>query len=72
LASRNKEKEDGMKFIVPVRTTTTEIYRVEAENAEEAMNLALEDNDPDYVTCIDLIEGDSECQFRDIYQEKEI
>jgi len=61
-----------MKFIVPVRTITTEIYRVEAENAEEAMNLALEDNDPDYVTCIDLIEGDSECQFRDIYQEKEI
>jgi hypothetical protein len=54
------------KFRVPVKTVVTEIFIVEAENKEEAMDLAIENGDTDYCKSIDLIDGDSEVYYPDI------
>lgn len=55
-------------FKVPITTVTTEIFHVKAETAEEAMHLALEDDDEDYCHSIDVIEGDPECYYPDIVE----
>jgi hypothetical protein len=61
-----------MKYQVAVRHTITNIFIVEADSKEKAMRLALDDDDADYVTHIDNIEGDTECHYSDVTeQEKE-
>lgn len=61
-----------MKFRVPVKTVTTEIFLVEAENAEKAMNLVLDDYvRGGYCESIEEINGDPEVYYPDIREEKE-
>lgn len=59
-----------MKFRVPVKIVVTEIFEVEADSKEEAMNLVLEDDDKDYCKSIGLVYGDPEVYYPDIYEVK--
>ena len=55
-----------MKYNVPVTYKITNIYIVEANSKEEAMNLALNYEDSDYITHIEINESDAECYYPDI------
>lgn len=59
------------KYRVPVRTQVIEIFEVMANSKEEAMNLALDDCDPDVCKSVDEIDGDPEVYYPDIYEVKE-
>lgn len=60
-----------MLYRVPVTQRVTTIFHVEAESKEEAMNLALEDEDDDYVRRMEEIDGDPEVYYPDITEVKE-
>lgn len=55
-----------MKYRVPVVRRVTEILIVEANSKEEAMFLAEDDDDSDYVTHEETIDGDPEVYYPDI------
>lgn len=60
-----------MKYRVPAKTVTTQIFIVEADSAEEAMNLVLDGDDEDYCRLINTIDGDTEVYYPDITEEKD-